>query len=271
LGADVLLMDEDTCATNFMIRDQKMIQLVSKEKEPITPFIHVVKSLYEQHNISTILVIGGTGDFLDVADRVLVMDTYQCEDATERARQIVEDTKKNMNDTTTATIESSVPFPPINHRYPIYHKMKCDDRVKVVGGKVIVFGKAIEVDLSMVEQIVSRNQISAIATILQNFSLRSKKRSYDPTVLHNTTLNELLKELDQLLNNSGFDAITKKSPTKNQEYDRHYHQQFNGSYMRPRKLEIGAAINRLRNCLCIEQQKTKLAEVEQSKFTVSSS
>ena len=58
IGSDLLLMDEDTSATNFMIRDARMQALVAKEKEPITPFIDRIRSLYEKHEISTILVIG---------------------------------------------------------------------------------------------------------------------------------------------------------------------------------------------------------------------
>ena len=72
-----------------MIRDDKMIQLVAPEKEPITPFVRLVRSLYDDVGISTVIVVGGTGDFFDVADTVLVMDSYHCVDATERAKQIV--------------------------------------------------------------------------------------------------------------------------------------------------------------------------------------
>ena len=60
----LFLIDEDTSATNFMIRDSVMQQLVSKDKEPITPFIDVARSLYKQKGISTILVAGSSGDFL---------------------------------------------------------------------------------------------------------------------------------------------------------------------------------------------------------------
>ena len=49
-----MLVDEDTAATNFMIRDQRMQQLIAKDKEPITPFIDRVRQLYNEHNVSTI-------------------------------------------------------------------------------------------------------------------------------------------------------------------------------------------------------------------------
>ncbi len=65
--ASLLLIDEDTSATNFMIRDGRMQRLIAPEKEPITPFSNKVKALYDDHNVSTILIVGGSGDYFDVA------------------------------------------------------------------------------------------------------------------------------------------------------------------------------------------------------------
>ena len=87
-GGKVLLMDEDTCATNFMIRDQKMQQLVQKDDEPITTFIDKAKQLYLDRDISTILVLGGTGDYFDVSDKVIQMNKYVPMDVTEKAQEI---------------------------------------------------------------------------------------------------------------------------------------------------------------------------------------
>lgn len=84
--AQLLLLDEDTCATNFMIRDSRMRALVSHE--PITPFIYRVNGLYRQHNISTVVVIGGAGDWFDVQNCTLLMDNYQTLDRTSRANSI---------------------------------------------------------------------------------------------------------------------------------------------------------------------------------------
>ena len=72
-GAVALLMDEDTCATNFMIRDERMQALVAKENEPITAFVDRVRQLYDLHGISTVLVMGGSGDYFGVADCVIQM------------------------------------------------------------------------------------------------------------------------------------------------------------------------------------------------------
>ena len=86
VGATTLLVDEDTCATNFMMRDGRMAALV--ETEPITPFLHRVRLLLEERNVSTILVAGSCGDFFDVADTVLRMQEYRCQDVTGQAKQI---------------------------------------------------------------------------------------------------------------------------------------------------------------------------------------
>ncbi|HVY55125.1 MAG TPA: ABC-ATPase domain-containing protein, partial [Thermodesulfobacteriota bacterium] len=76
-GAHALLIDEDTSATNFMIRDHRMQELVSKDREPITPFIDMVRSLYTDQRVSTVLVMGGSGDYFDVADHVISMTEYK--------------------------------------------------------------------------------------------------------------------------------------------------------------------------------------------------
>ena len=80
--AKLLLLDEDTCATNFMIRDRRMQALINAKQEPITPFIDQVRNLYHQCQISSILVIGGCGDYFDVADTVIAMDQFEPQDKT---------------------------------------------------------------------------------------------------------------------------------------------------------------------------------------------
>jgi predicted ABC-class ATPase len=87
-GTELLLFDEDTSATNFMIRDERMQRLVSKDKEPITPFIDRVQEIYTEYNTSTVIVMGGSGDYFEVADTVVMMDNYKPEDATEDAMKV---------------------------------------------------------------------------------------------------------------------------------------------------------------------------------------
>lgn len=89
-GARVLLIDEDTSATNFMIRDERMRRLIPDDREPITPLVARVRELWEDHGISTVIVAGGSGAFIDVADTVIAMDAYTPYDVTERARELRE-------------------------------------------------------------------------------------------------------------------------------------------------------------------------------------
>lgn len=91
LGANVLLVDEDTSATNFMIRDRRMQALIAKDQEPITPFIDKIRQLYEDYGVSTILVMGGSGDYFDVADTVIGLSDYQPQDLTEQAKAIAQE------------------------------------------------------------------------------------------------------------------------------------------------------------------------------------
>jgi len=86
MGSKLLLIDEDRSATNFMIRDARMRELV--KKEPITPFTERVRELYEKSGVSTILVIGGSGEYLSVADRVYMMEDYRIHNVTEGAKQL---------------------------------------------------------------------------------------------------------------------------------------------------------------------------------------
>ena len=82
------LIDEDTAAPNFMIRDHRMQLLVAKDHEPITPFSDRVRALYEHLGVSTVLVVGGSGDYFDVAATVVAMDKYIPQEATARAQTI---------------------------------------------------------------------------------------------------------------------------------------------------------------------------------------
>ena len=87
-GSRLLLLDEDTSATNFMVRDAFMQKVVSPDKEPITPFLSRARDLYEKAGISTILVAGSSGAFFHIADTVIQMDQYEPVDITEKAKEL---------------------------------------------------------------------------------------------------------------------------------------------------------------------------------------
>jgi hypothetical protein len=86
MGCSLFLLDEDTSAGNFMIRDSRMRSLI--DNEPITPYIYRVNSLHRQLGVSTIVVVGGSGDWFDVQDTTLQLDDYACRDVTRRVLQI---------------------------------------------------------------------------------------------------------------------------------------------------------------------------------------
>lgn len=151
-GSTVLLIDEDTSATNFMVRDGRMAQLVSDEKEPITPFIRKIRSLYQDLGISTVLVAGSSGDYLSVADTVLQMDCYETKDVTARAKELsvplIEETVQK-----TDWLKKTV-------------STKRIEKARVHGWDTISLDKN-EIDLRYLEQIVGESQTAALAYIMQ--------------------------------------------------------------------------------------------------------
>ena len=86
-GTSLLLIDEDTSATNFMIRDELMQRVISRDMEPITPFLDRIRELYDRYGISTILVAGSSGAYFHAADRVIQMDRYEPRDVTALAKR----------------------------------------------------------------------------------------------------------------------------------------------------------------------------------------
>jgi predicted ABC-class ATPase len=167
--AAVLLIDEDTSATNFMIRDHRMQELVSKEKEPITPFIDKVKQLKEENGVSTVLVIGGSGDYFDVADHVICMVDYIPVDVTWEAAEIAKKYRAERK------AEGGEKFGKVISRIPLAESMdpsRGRKRVKIQSRGVdeIGFGKE-DIDLGAVEQIIHPSQTRAIGDAL-NYARR---------------------------------------------------------------------------------------------------
>ncbi|MHB1417699.1 MAG: ABC-ATPase domain-containing protein [Chloroflexota bacterium] len=222
VGTSLLLMDEDTCATNFMIRDERMQRLVPKAKEPITPFIDQVRNVYAEQGVSTILVIGGSGDYFEVADTVIWMDTYFPHVVTREAQRIArDDPSPRLRETTEA-------FGPVVHRAPLPESLDPyrGNRLKVQarGLNSIQFGTT-NIDLSAVEQLVDRSQTSAIGDMLV-YALR---RGY---VDGRTSIREIIARLEDDVDKDGLDVI---SPFRSGHP---------GDYALPRAQEVAAALNR---------------------------
>lgn len=113
-GASALLIDEDTSATNFMVRDALMQRVVVREKEPITPFIDRIRLFYEEFGISTILVAGSSGAFFEKSDTIIQMDQYLPKDITEFAKAEAEKARME-SDGNNGTAGSSLKADDIEH------------------------------------------------------------------------------------------------------------------------------------------------------------
>lgn len=219
-GSSLLLLDEDTSATNFMIRDSRMQHLVARQCEPITPFIDRVQEMYARLGVSTILVLGGSGDYLDVADQVIMLHNYQVQEVTAKAREIAASiqTKRDR--------EVSAPLTEIQKRCP---HARCftlgpRDKVKAKGLGGIQLGRE-NIDLSQVEQLVDQSQTRALAAILRTL----------PRYLQSTVgLTEAVEQVLREVYTSSLDILS-HSPDRPA-----------GDLALPRKEEICAAVNRLR-------------------------
>jgi predicted ABC-class ATPase len=218
----ILLVDEDTAATNFMIRDRRMQELIAKDREPITPFIDKVRQLYVDYGVSTILVMGGSGDYFDVADTVISMDNFQAYDVTKKAKEIAN------NYSNSRAGEGGENFGTITQRVPIPASLdpsrgRRDVRVKVRDVDEMAFGNE-EIDLGAVSQIVDSGQLRAIAAAM----VYAKHQYMDGK----RTLSEIIDLVMADIDDRGMDIL---SPFPE------------GDFAMFRRFELAAAINRLRS------------------------
>jgi len=221
MGAKLLLVDEDTSATNFMIRDERMQELVSKDKEPITPFIDKVKQLDKDLGVSTILVMGGSGDYFDIADTVIMMDNYHPRCVTKKAKEIA---LKHVNKRVT---EGGETFGRITERQPLAQSFDAsrgrrEVKIDVKGIQTILYGST-PIDLFYLEQLVDPSQTRTIGLMIHYYSERYLEK----------TLNlkgGLMKVMEDIYE-KGFDILL---PYKA------------GNLAMPRIFEVAGAINRMR-------------------------
>lgn len=217
-GADVLLVDEDTSATNLMVRDGRMQKLIATE--PLVPFVERVRPLHRERGVSTVLVTGGSGDYLDVADTVIMMDSWTPSEVTERARAIAAEGA-------TREVEHRG-FPAVTPRVvdpasldPTGRKGR--PRVSAHGVDRLTFGED-DIDLTGVEQLVDRSQTAGVGRALELLG----GGVLDGTI----TLAEGLDLLDAELARRAVGALT-------------------GDHSEdcalPRRHEVAAALNRLRS------------------------
>jgi predicted ABC-class ATPase len=221
MGAKLLLIDEDTSATNFMVRDERMQELVTKDKEPITPFVDKVKQLHLDLDVSSILVMGGSGDYFDVADTVIMMDHYHPRCVTKRAKEIaLKHSSKRMN-------EGGENFGRVTLRQPLPQSFDAsrgrrDVKIDAKGMRTILYGST-TIDLSYLGQLVDPSQTRAIGLMIHYYS----ENYLDKT----QNLREGLTRVMEEVHEKGFDILL---PYKV------------GNLAMPRIYEVIGAINRLR-------------------------
>lgn len=214
LDARVLLLDEDTCATNLLVRDARMQALV--KSEPIVPLIDRVRGLHREQGVSTILALGASGDYLDVADTVICMDAYRPSLVTDEARAVAARVPTQRE-----------PSPAVEaFRFPARRPRAASfdagprDKVRSRGTKELRLGDE-EVELSALEQIVDPSQLRLIGAML-----REAGRIADGGI----TVPELARQLADRLEQGGVLAFGDRP-----------------ELAVPRRYELGAAINRLRS------------------------
>ena len=159
-GARALLIDEDTSATNFMVRDELMAQVVSCEHEPITPFVERVRDLWEQAGVSSVIVVGSSGAFFAQADAVIQMDAYEALDITERVRAICE--RRGL-----AQALRAPGFELPEGRGPVALRGCTGQRVKVRANRDVIQVGEGSADLRLVEQLVDGEQAAALAQMVR--------------------------------------------------------------------------------------------------------
>ncbi|EGQ8134791.1 ABC-ATPase domain-containing protein [Vibrio parahaemolyticus] len=214
-GATSLLIDEDTSATNFMIRDERMQALVAKGDEPITPLVDRIGQLRDELDISTIIVMGGSGDYLDVANTVIQMHDYQAVDVTEKAKQVIAQHPTQRHNESEESLQT---FRPRALNRVALMNILTDGkfRVSAKGKDSLRFGKEFA-DLSALEQIESADEVNAIGWLW--FQLAQL-----PGWCNNPA-----KEIEEMLSGEWHASLPKQ-----------------GDLAKPRTLDVMAALNRMR-------------------------
>lgn len=218
-GSKLLLIDEDTSATNFMIRDELMQKVICREEEPITPFIERVRSMYDDLGVSSIIVAGSSGSFFGIADTIIQMKEYVPYDITERAREVA---------ASYPALKQQEHFPVSdNMRAPKANQaLKKDPRLKMktMGTNEMLLAKD-AIELRYLEQLIDPEQTNALAYALKYLELNRMNGS--------RTVSQLLDDIEALTASKGLSAL----------YDKEY---VRSGLAMPRRQEIAACLNRYR-------------------------
>ena len=224
-GANVFLMDEDTSATNFMIRDELMQKVVTRDMEPIIPFIDRVEELYSEYGISTILVAGSSGSYFYKADHIIQMKEYVPIEITEMAKKEAANFKIPLPDIDKSSKPS---FNRVVRHDAAFAK---NDRIKMktMGTESISINKDM-VDLRYMEQLTDSEQLNAIAQMIKHLKLNAWNGRL--------TVGDAVEQLYRRIEEKGFAAFIKGD--------------LPGNLALPRKQELYGAINRCRGLIKID-------------------
>lgn len=187
-NAKLLLIDEDRSATNFMIRDRMMKALI--EKEPITPFTDRVNELYKTRGVSTILVIGGSGEYLSIADKVYMMEDYLIRDVTEKSKDICR----------SCNVTAALPAPAdwqqsrtlYSDRFTSYPEGSGTEKLEASDMGFIIIGDE-RIDVRGFHDIVSPRQLDTLGFMLRYLELTNADRKIDI----DKKINDMYKRIDE--------------------------------------------------------------------------
>lgn len=205
-GSKVFLLDEDTSATNFMVRDAFMQEVIAREKEPITPFLERAEDLYNKAWISTILVAGSSGAFFHIADTIIQMDSYHPVDISEKVRGLC----------------GKYPLNPVKapeFRFPESRRIMQKQtpairshgrnagrpeqpKIKVHGKDGFLIGKQ-DVDLRYIEQLIDAEQTAALGLLL--------KYTIEKLADGTRTIDDIVKYLADQLKHKGLSFLSEGS------------------------------------------------------------
>lgn len=227
-GSSLLFMDEDTSATNFMVRDFFMQEIIQKEKEPITPFLERARDLYEKAGLSTILVAGSSGAFFHIADTIIQMDCYLPVDITSRVKE------KCAQYQAPALTAPGFRLPSVHRTFtagisthrPSDHSRnsRSQDKLKLLDIRSFSLGKTV-VDLRYIEQLIDAEQTACLGMLLKHCMKQSSGKAY--------TISQLVTAVQQQLNAKGITSFFPSSYVP-------------CGYAVPRIQEIYACLNRYR-------------------------
>ena len=223
-GSSLILIDEDTSATNFMVRDRLMAQVITPGEEPITPFISRVRGMYEDLGVSSVIVAGSSGAFFHMADTIIQMKEYVPIDITQKAKEAA----AACEDMGAEDAEDARKFPPFNRKRCPGPDMalRKEDRIKMkaMGISEISICKE-NVELRYLEQLKDQEQSMALAYLLKYAQLKMMDGRKD--------LRQIGDLLEEQLDGSGLESLFERGDVSSQ-------------LARPRKQEILACINRYR-------------------------